>query len=241
MQFGFTPGWAKKQYYMINARAEGAETSTTLHRGDGHPRQANVPQGDSVATRLVVADAFIEGPEREKLSKPYVIYPRDEASVRLAGIWDEWCDPSSGERLRSCGPDHRLQPLTQAIGHHRAPVIDPDREREWLDPKRPSASQPCSTPGTPNDSTPTPSRPPSDPRRNAPTCWNRWGGQVAGFTHEIHSTLEVFGMGESQSRSRPLEASDTSGVATPARRPPDEVTKERCSTDQVLALLHPCI
>ena len=23
MQFGFTPGWAKKQYYMINARAEG--------------------------------------------------------------------------------------------------------------------------------------------------------------------------------------------------------------------------
>ena len=58
----------------------------------------------SIRTRrcLVVADAFIEGPQREKLAKPYVVYARDgQRPFALAGIWDEWTDTGSGEIIRS--------------------------------------------------------------------------------------------------------------------------------------------
>ena len=105
MQFGFTPGWAKKQYYMINARAEGDRNAVNDPSYTGAMGILDKPMFRKAIRSqrcLVVADAFIEGPEREKLSKPYVIYPRDgQRPFALAGIWDEWCDPSSGELLRS--------------------------------------------------------------------------------------------------------------------------------------------
>jgi hypothetical protein len=58
-----------------------------------------------------------------------------------------------------------------------------------------------------------------DPRRNSSDLLQPVGPRIwPEFTHEIHSTLTVFGMGESQSRSRrAAEASDTSrGAATPS-------------------------
>ena len=80
MQFGFTPGWAKKQYYMINARAEGDRNSVNDPSYTGAMGILDKPMFRKAIRSqrcLVVADAFIEGPEREKLSKPYVIYPRE--------------------------------------------------------------------------------------------------------------------------------------------------------------------
>ncbi len=44
---------------------------------------------------LVLADAFIEGPKVERLSKPYVIYKRMEVRL-LADIYDTWINPDTG-------------------------------------------------------------------------------------------------------------------------------------------------
>ena len=226
MQFGFTPGWAKKQYYMINARTEGDRNAVNDPSYTGAMGILDKPMFRKAIRSqrcLVVADAFIEGPEREKLSKPYVIYPRDgQRPFALAGIWDEWCDPSSGELLRSFAVLTTVSnPLTQAIGHHRAPVIlDPDREREWLDPGTPLGD--ITTMLRTWDAKRFNAYPISpairDPRRNGSGLLEPVGQRVwPEFTHEIHSTLEVFGMGESQSRSRhAAEASDTSRGATPS-------------------------
>ena len=64
-------------------------------------------------------------------------------------------------------------------------------------------------------------RDPRDPRRNGSALLEPVGQRIwPEFTHEIHSTLEVFGMGESQSRSRrAAEASDTSRGAGLAAEP----------------------
>ena len=131
-----------------------------------------------------------------------MIYPRDgQRPFALAGIWDEWCDPSSGELLRSFAVLTTVSnPLTQAIGHHRAPVIlDPDREREWLDPDTPLGD--ITTMLRTWDAKRFNAYPISpairDPRRNGSGLLEPVGQRVwPEFTHEIHSTLEVFGMGE---------------------------------------------
>ena len=220
MQFGFTPGWAKKQYYMINARAEGDRNSVNDPSYTGAMGILDKPMFRKAIRSqrcLVVADAFIEGPEREKLSKPYVIYPREGTRpFALAGIWDDWCNPSSGEYIRSFAILTTVSnSLTQAIGHQRAPVIlNPDKEREWLDSNTPlgditsmlrtwDARQFNAYPISPII---------RDPRCNGSHLLEPVGQRIwPEFTHEIHSTLEVFGMGESQSRSRrAAEVSDTS-------------------------------
>ena len=179
-----------------------------LHRGHGHPRQAHVPKGHSFPTLPCGADAFIEGPEREKLSKPYVLYPREgQRPFALAGIWDEWCDPSTGERVRSFAVLTTVSnALTQAVGHHRAPVIlDPDREREWLHPDTPlqdvasmlgpwEARRFNAYPISPSI---------RDPRRNGSHLLQAVGPRIRPeFPYEIHNTIDVFGMGESPSRKR---------------------------------------
>ena len=110
-------------------------------------------------------------------------------------------------------------------------ILDPDREREWLNPETPlgditsmlrtwDAKRFNAYPISPAI---------RDPRRNGPGLLEPVGQRVwPEFTHEIHSTLEVFGMGESQSRSRrAAEASDTSRGATP---PSDLATEPRHAT-----------
>ena len=211
MQFGFTPGWAKKQYYMINARAEGdknAENDPSYTGAMGILDKPMFRKAIRSQRCLVVADAFVEGPEREKLSKPYVLYPREgQRPFALAGIWDEWCDPSTGESVRSFAVLTTVSnALTQAVGHHRAPVIlDPDREREWLHPDTPlqdvasmlgpwEARRFNAYPISPSI---------RDPRRNGSHLLQAVGPRIwPEFTYEIHNTIDVFGMGESPSRKR---------------------------------------
>ncbi|MBI1315302.1 SOS response-associated peptidase [bacterium] len=144
LRFGLTPFWAQKRMLLINARAEGD------HNPDNDPLYAGAAgifQKPSfrkpIRTQrcLVLADGFIEGPEKEKLSKPYLVRRASgDALFAMAGIWDHWTDPVTGEIL------HGFSIITTAandlllqIGHHRAPLILPrELEREWLDERIPT-------------------------------------------------------------------------------------------------------
>lgn len=140
-KFGFTPSWAKKQMYVINARAEGD------HNKDNHPEYngargiINKPMFRKAIRSqrcLVIADAFIEGPEKEKLSKPYVVYLKNKVRpFAMAGIWDSWEDSSSGEIVHSFAIiTTTANEVLQAIGHHRSPVIlPPEHEADWINPR----------------------------------------------------------------------------------------------------------
>ena len=218
MQFGFTPSWAKKQFYMINARSEGD------HNADNDPGYRGAmgilqkPMfRQSIRTRrcLVIADAFIEGPQREKLAKPYVVYAREgQRPFALAGIWDEWTDTSSGEIIRSfaiitttaCDAMH-------AIGHHRSPVmLDPEDERKWIDPVTPLSDATGLLRTIPDGRL---NAYPIDtaiknPRLNGTTLLQPTGDRIfPEYDFELHQSLQMFGMGESPGRQRRDGASPT--------------------------------
>jgi putative SOS response-associated peptidase YedK len=51
---------------------------------------------------LVPADAFIEGPKKERLNKPYVVYANNiDRPFAFAGIWDRWVNKDTGEEVDS--------------------------------------------------------------------------------------------------------------------------------------------
>ena len=136
--FGFTQSWAKKPGDMVNARSEGDHNKEDQISYRGAMGIVNKPMfRSSIRSRrcLVVADCFIEGPKKEKLSKPHVVYLKDKVRpFCLAGIWDEWADQATGEVMKSFAVITTVaNEVTAAIGHHRSPVIiDPADERAWL-------------------------------------------------------------------------------------------------------------
>ena len=209
MQFGFTPAWAKKQFYMINARSEGD------HNADNDPGYRGAmgilqkPMfRQSIRTRrcLVVADAFIEGPQREKLAKPYVVYARDgQRPFALAGIWDEWTDTATGELVRSFAIITTTAcDALQAIGHHRSPVLlDPADEHKWIDPITPLGDVTALLRPIPDGTLNAYPIDPGikNPRLNGTTLLQPTGERIfPEYDYELHQSLEMFGMGESRAR-----------------------------------------
>lgn len=139
LQFGFTPHWAKKKMYVINARSEGNHNKENDPLYTGAKGIISKPMfRKSIRSQrcLVIADAFIEGTTAKRLSEPYLVYRSDnKRPFALAGIWDQWVDQQSGEITKSfaiitTAPTE----LMQKIPHHRSPlVLDQADERRWLD------------------------------------------------------------------------------------------------------------
>jgi len=137
-QFGLVPHWAQKPMCLLNARAEGdhnPENQPNYSGAKGILQKPSFRKAIRSQRCLVLADAFIEGPEDTKLSEPYLVYLRkQERPFAFAGIWDEWQNPTTGEILRSFAIiTAASNSVTQRIRHHRSPVILPrDAERDWL-------------------------------------------------------------------------------------------------------------
>lgn len=138
LYFGFTPFWSKKRMYVFNARSEGDRNKENAPQYTGSKEIFKKPMWrQSIRSKrcLVIADGFLEGPEKEKLSKPHVVYLRDkQRPFAFAGIWDEWVDESTGEVIRGFAIITTVSnSITQLIGHHRSPVIiTPGDEHRWL-------------------------------------------------------------------------------------------------------------
>jgi putative SOS response-associated peptidase YedK len=93
MRWGLIPGWWKKTAKEVpstfNARAE------TI---------ADKPMFRSAfkCTRcLVPASGYYEWRTLEKAKQPYFISAADGAVLSIAGLWDQWKDPATGETLSS--------------------------------------------------------------------------------------------------------------------------------------------
>ncbi len=137
-KFGLTPSWAKKQMHVINARSEGDRNQDNDPEYHGSMGIIMKPMFKGLIRRqrcLVIADAFMEGSQKDKLSKPFLVFPRDKKRpFAMAGIWDSWEDPISGEPLNSFAIlTTSANDLLQKIGHHRSPlVLPPYLEGTWL-------------------------------------------------------------------------------------------------------------
>lgn len=141
-QFGLTPHWAKKQMYLINARSEG---DLNKENDPDYAGEAGITKKPAFRTAiksrrcLVLANGYFEGPAKERLSKPFHIYKKNQEVFTFAGIWDMWADDATGEVVHSFSIITTVaNEVTKQIGHHRSPVILEKRdEQKWLDESLP--------------------------------------------------------------------------------------------------------
>ena len=213
-QFGFTPSWAKKQFYMINARGEGDFNKENHPNYSGQKGIVNKPMFRKAIRSqrcLVVADAFIEGPKNEKLSKPYAVYLRDKKRpFSLAGIWDEWINQVTGEIVKSFAIITTVtNGVMDKIGHHRSPVVlHAEDEQRWINPQLPlnevtSLLKPFPT----EEMNAYPiSNAIKNPRANGLELLDPIGERVfPEYEYKIDQDLKLYGMGESPARARKNE------------------------------------
>jgi len=138
LRFGLTPYWAKKPLMFINARAEGdhnKEDDPDYSGAKGIITKPSFRKPIRSQRCLVLADCFIEGTTKEKLSKPHVVYLKEgERPFAFAGIWDTWANPETGEIFRSFAIITTVaNELLRKIPHHRSPVILPRKlEQAWV-------------------------------------------------------------------------------------------------------------
>jgi putative SOS response-associated peptidase YedK len=137
-RFGLTPFWSKKPLLLINARAEGdhnPEDNPDYSGAKGIITKPSFRKPIRSQRCLVIADCFIEGTTKEKLSKPYVVYLKEGGRpFAFAGIWDMWANPETGEIISSFAIVTTVaNELLQRIPHHRSPVILPrSLEQHWI-------------------------------------------------------------------------------------------------------------
>lgn len=124
LHWGLIPFFAKDPkvgWKTINARAETLET-TASYRNAFAKRRC-----------LIVADGFFEWKAQGKKKQPYAIALESRKPFAIAGLWEAWRDPQSGEWLRSCSIV--TTDANQAVGeiHDRMPVIlHEDEYAAWL-------------------------------------------------------------------------------------------------------------
>ncbi|MFK7757788.1 MAG: SOS response-associated peptidase, partial [Flavobacteriales bacterium] len=211
LSFGFSPSWAKKQFYQINARSEGD------HNRENNPSYSG-PKGilqkpmfrQSIRSKrcLVLADAFIEGPEKEKLSKPFLVYMKDgKRPFAMAGIYDDWVNQETGEITSSFAViTTTANDLLQHVGHHRSPVIlEKGEETEWLNSSTPLGEITSLLKPYPDEMLNAYPISPAikSPRANGTELLQPTGERVfTEYDYEIYSDIKLFGMGERRARKR---------------------------------------
>jgi putative SOS response-associated peptidase YedK len=211
--FGFSPAWSEKRMYLLNARSEGdanADNDPAYTGGLGIIQKPAFRKAIRSQRCLVVADAFLEGPEKEKLSKPYCVYKKDgERPFAFAGIWEEWLNKATGELLPTFAIiTAPANDVLQAIGHHRAPVILPkEAEALWLDQLVPLAEITKYLRSPANGSLNAYPISPDIKKASEKDPWllKRTGERVMKeYRYELHESLKLEGMGSTSARQRKL-------------------------------------
>src|SRR3954463_11394422 len=125
LTWGLVPHWAKQQPKLapINAKAE---TVPTLPRfRDAYARRRC----------LMPIDLFFEWKaiKGARAKQPYAIGMRDGSGFGLAGLWENWKDPTTDERIRTCAVLTTEANELVAEIHDRMPVIlRPEDYDRWL-------------------------------------------------------------------------------------------------------------
>jgi putative SOS response-associated peptidase YedK len=124
LHWGLIPSWAKERSIgnrMINARAETLAERPAFRRAYRDRRC------------LVLADGWYEWQVTPSGKQPWFIRPADGLPMGLAGLWESWRDPASGDVTESCTIVTIDAPGPLARIHHRMPAVVPAEGFEaWL-------------------------------------------------------------------------------------------------------------
>ena len=120
-RWGLIPFWAKDKkigYKMINARSE-----SLIEK----PSFKNLLKNKRC---LILASGFYEW---DKNKQPHYIQIKNHKIIAYAGLWDEWTDKETNEKIRTCTiitcPANKFMQML----HHRMPVILQEKDlNTWL-------------------------------------------------------------------------------------------------------------
>lgn len=133
-EFGFRPSWDPSKMF-INARVEGKSNPDNF--GDYKVGIGEMPSFKEAYLKrrcIVPVDSFIEGPELEKLSKPYLIEYEGKKMQFLAAIYNPWVTPTGETKLTFAILTTPDIPVLSVVGHHRSPyLLHQDIMEHWLD------------------------------------------------------------------------------------------------------------
>ena len=142
-QFGLHRIGRRNHFIYLTPGLEGdhnKENDTSYRGAKGITTKPAFRQSIRSKRCLVLADAFIEGPKVERLSKPYVMYKRDGSPFAFAGIYDTWVNPDTGEMIDSFAIITTVSnKITAAISHQISVILQEEDESIWLDPSTPLA------------------------------------------------------------------------------------------------------
>jgi putative SOS response-associated peptidase YedK len=124
IRWGLLPPWAKDRkiaWKMINARAETVTTAPAFKKAFEKRRC------------LVPVDGFFEWEKVGKEKRPYMIAMLDRRPFTLAGLWENWKNPETGDWERTFTIITTDANELVAELHDRMPVIiAPDDHERWL-------------------------------------------------------------------------------------------------------------
>ena len=116
MRWGLIPWWSddsKVAFKTINARAETVATTRAFRDSWKKGQRC-----------LVVTDGFYEWRVLDAKNKqPYAIAMSDGSMMVMAGLWDQWTDKKTGEKVRSCTIITTTPNEVIGALHDRMPVI----------------------------------------------------------------------------------------------------------------------
>jgi putative SOS response-associated peptidase YedK len=127
LHWGLVPAWAKEKSIgarMINARAETLREKPSFRSAYRRRRC------------LVLADGYYEWQRSGTVKQPWYMSFADGEPFGMAGLWEAWRDPATGQPLESCCLVTTSPAPAVAHVHDRMPVIVPaSAYAEWLDPR----------------------------------------------------------------------------------------------------------
>jgi len=127
VRWGLVPFWAKDLKIgarMINAKAETVAEKPAFR--DSYKRKRC----------LVPADGFYEWKKTEGGKQPYLIRLKTAEPFAFAGLWADWKDKESGERIETCTIITTEPNALAATIHNRMPaILAPEAYDLWLDPE----------------------------------------------------------------------------------------------------------
>ncbi|MDD9965375.1 MAG: SOS response-associated peptidase [Myxococcales bacterium] len=124
LRWGLIPHFAKDAsgaYRCINARAETVDTRPS-YRAAFEKRRC-----------LFAVDGFFEWRSEGKTKQPYAIALKTREPFGIAGVWENWKDPNSGEWLRTCALITTEANELVAPVHGRMPaIVRAEDHARWL-------------------------------------------------------------------------------------------------------------
>lgn len=135
LHWGLIPHWTKD-----NQSAQKLRTMTANCRFETMYDKPSFRGAAGAGRRgLIPVTGFFEWHSQGKKKFPFYIHPQKEGILSIAGLWDEWADPATGEVMTTytmlTGPANPLMARIHNSKERMPCLLTRKLEKDWLEPR----------------------------------------------------------------------------------------------------------